>query len=112
MNLKVILPALLLLFCLNCASGSAGIATSSEPLKPGEYTVLGPAETSVSWWSIDIGFFALPLSVPPVDEARDALLSEKGGNALVNIRYSTDRSIFLFMTRHRFHLKADVVRKR
>lgn len=97
---------------LQCASGSAGIATASEPLQAGQYSVLGPAETTVSWWSVDVGFFALPLSEPPIDEARNQLLSEKGGNALVNIRYSTDRSIFLFMTRHRFHLKADVVRKK
>ena len=104
------LAALPLLLVIGCASASAGIATSNVPLGNREYEILGTAETSTSWWSVDLGIIGLPLDAPPVDAAVQKLLSEKGGDALVNLRYSTDRSIFLFMTRHRFHLKADVVK--
>ncbi|KAB2932751.1 MAG: hypothetical protein F9K24_10255 [Leptonema illini] len=104
------LAALPLLLIIGCASASAGIATSNVPLGNREYEILGTAETSTSWWSVDLGIIGLPLDAPPVDAAVQKLLSEKGGDALVNLRYSTDRSIFLFMTRHRFHLKADVVK--
>jgi hypothetical protein len=104
-------PAALFLFLiLGCASASAGIATSNVPLGNREYEILGTAETSTSWWSFDLGIIGLPLGEPPVDEAVQRLLREKEGDALVNLRYSTDRSIFLFLTRHRFHLKADVVK--
>ncbi len=96
--------------CLSCASASAGITTSTIPLEGKPYRILGDAETTRSWWSFDIGFLGFPLRQPPVDEAVQDLLQEKGGDALVNLRYFTDRSIFLFMTRHRFYLKAEVVK--
>lgn len=104
------LAALPLLLIISCASASAGIATSNVPLGNREYEILGTAETSTSWWSVDLGIIGMPLEPPPVDSAVQKLLNEKEGDALVNLRYSTDRSIFLFMTRHRFHLKADVVK--
>lgn len=104
------LAALPLSLIIGCASASAGIATSNVPLGNREYEILGAAETSTSWWSVDVGVIGLPLDAPPVDAAVQKLLDEKGGDALVNLRYSTDRFIFLFMTRHRFHLKADVVK--
>lgn len=97
-------------FLGSCASASAGIATSNIPIGNREFEVLGTEETTVSWWSLDMGLIGLPLERPPVDVAVQKLLQEKAGDALVNLRYSTDRSIFLMMTRHRFHLKADVVK--
>lgn len=95
-----------------CASASAGIATSNIPIGNREYEILGTAETSVSWTTLDIGIVGIPLEAPPVDQAVQKLLQEKGGDALINLRYSTDRSIYLFITRHRFFLKADVIKLR
>lgn len=95
-----------------CASASAGIATSNIPIGNREYEILGTAETTVSWSTFDIGILGMPLEPPPVDQAVQKLLAEKGGDALINLRYSTDRSIYLFITRHRFFLKADVVKLR
>lgn len=104
------LLAILPLFIIGCASASAGIATSNIPLGNRPYEIIGTAETTVSWWSLDVGVVGMPLEAPPVDQAVQKLLQEKGGDALVNLRYSTDRTILLFLTRHRFHLKADVIR--
>lgn len=93
-----------------CVSASGGIAVSNVPVEGRRFDVVGTAETTVSWWSLDIGVIGLPLSDPPVDVAQGDLLKEKGGDALINLRYWTDRSVFLFFTRHRFHLKADVIK--
>jgi len=104
-----ILSIVLILFA-GCAGSSAGMVTSNVPVEGLAYTVLGPAETTVSWWSFDVAVIAFPLGEPPVSEAAANLLKEKQGDALVNLRYATDRTILLFMTRHRFHLKADVIK--
>ncbi len=93
-----------------CVSASGGIAVSNVPVEGRRFDVVGTAETTVSWWSFDIGVIGLPLSDPPVDAAQGDLLKEKGGDALINLRYWTDRSVFLLFTRHRFHLKADVIK--
>ena len=93
-----------------CATSSAGIATSNVPLEGIPYEIIGPAETTLTWWTFDIALLGIPLNVPPVDRAQEELLAQKNGQALVNIRYWTDRSIYLFMTRNRLYMKADVVR--
>ncbi len=99
-----------ILFLAGCAGSSAGMVTSNVPVEGQAYTVLGPAETVVSWWSLDVAVIAFPLGEPPISEAVSNLLKQKEGDALVNLRYATDRTIILFMTRHRFHLKADVIK--
>lgn len=110
-RMRTLLAVLALsLISAGCAGSSAGMATSSVPVEGQPYAVLGPAETTVSWWSFDVAFLAFPLGEPPVAEAASNLLKEKGGDALINLRYATDRTIIFFMTRHRFHLKADVIK--
>ena len=110
---RLLLGALLLfaLTLANCATATVGLVTSNIPLEGRTYTVLGTAETTKKWYSFDIGIVGLPLKDPPIDEAIQELLAAKGGDALVNIRYFTERAIFLFVvTQHRFHIKADVVK--
>lgn len=107
--LLILLPAALLVLA-SCATASAGLVTSNIPLEGRKYTVLGTAETVYKWYTFDIGFFGFPLEDPPIDKAVQRLLREKGGDALINIRYFTDRSIFLFVTQHRFYIKAEVVK--
>lgn len=93
-----------------CASATAGIAVSNIPLENKEYEVIGPAETTVHWFAFDIAILGAPFSIPPIDKAVRTLLGGQKGDALINIRYSTDRFIFAFITMHRFHIQADVVR--
>ncbi|MCB1174438.1 MAG: hypothetical protein KDK39_12780 [Leptospiraceae bacterium] len=101
---------LLLLVCGACVSTTGGIATSNVPVNGRTFKVLGPAETTVSWWSFNIGIIGLALNEPPVDQAEKEVLAQHEGEALINLRYWNDQSVFLFLTRHRFHLKADVIR--
>lgn len=109
--LRLIPLALLALATTGCITATGGIAVSNMPVEGRKYEVIGPAETTVSWWAVDIGVIGLPLSDPPVNEAQSRLMDENQGDALVNLRYWTDRSMFLFIvSRHRFHLKADVIR--
>ena len=107
--MKKSLITALLLFA-SCVSSTAGIATSNIPLEGKEFRVLGPAEVTLTWNSFDIGFIGIPFGTPPVDRAERILLEKYGGDALINLRYWSDKSIYLFITRHRFHLKADVVK--
>jgi len=110
---KIILVALLPLLLSGgaCVTASVGMATSNIPLEGKEYRVLGAAETMVEWWNVDLGIVGIPLQTPPVDDAVRELLRQKGGNALINIRYSTDKWVFLFIiSRYRFHIQADVVK--
>ena len=112
---EVLTPLSILLFLLlagiaGCASSSAGITTSNVPLTGKNYRIVGNGKTQVDWWSFDVGLLGLPLQEPPIDKAVQELLQTHNGDALINLRYSTDRSIFLFMTRHRFTLQADVVK--
>lgn len=95
---------------VNCASAQAGVAVSNIPLEGVPYTVLGEDSVSVSWITLDVGIIAFPLKRPPVEQALQELMKKKGGDALINIRYSTDRMIFLPVTVHRFHVTADVVK--
>lgn len=101
---------ILIIATAGCASSSAGITTSNIPLTGKNYRVVGNGQAQVEWWAFDIGLVGLPLQEPPIDEAVQQLLEEYKGDALINIRYSTDRAIFLFMTRHTFTIRADVVK--
>lgn len=112
-SLKIYSLLLIVLFSTlfqSCISSQAGITTSNIPLDGRRYDVLGPEMTTVTWVSIDFGFLGFPLEIPPIDEACNTLMEKKGGDALINIRYSTDRSIILFVSLHRFHIKADVIK--
>lgn len=108
--MRAILASIACLLLVQCAGANAGIAVSNVPTEGQTYTVLGTAETTKSWWSLDLAVLAFPLGEPPVAEAVEDLLKQKEGNALINLRFWTDRTIILFMTRHRFHLQADVIR--
>lgn len=101
----------ILILLNSCVAASGGMATSDRPIAGRKYTNLGPAQTTVSWWSFNLGIIGLPLSDPPIDIARNTLLQEKKGDALINLRYWTDQSVFGFIIiRQRFFLKADVIK--
>lgn len=106
----LILTVVASVFLGGCASANAGIALSNIPLENRKYEVLGPAETTIRWFNFDIGLVGIPMSRPPVEKAMNNLLEEKGGDALINLRYWTDRTILFMITINRFHLKADVVK--
>ena len=110
--LKYLSCLTLLLFWLlaGCVSATGGVATSNVPIQGRSYEVLGPAETTVSWMTFNIGILGFSLHEPPVDRAEQRLLQEKGGDALINLRYWNDQSVIFFITYQRFHLKADVIR--
>lgn len=107
-----ILLSLVLLLGASCASASGGFSVSTIPVETRRFEVVAPGEeTTLSWWSVDLGIIGLPLSEPPVARAEQELLDRSQGDALVNLRYWNDRSVFLFIVnRQRFHLKADVIR--
>ena len=109
--IRLLTLSLLLGSTVACVSANGGIAASNIPMEGRQYEVIGPDETYVSWWSLDLGIIGLPLADPPVAEAESRLIGKNDGDALINLRYWSDRSVFLFfLQRHRFYLKADVVR--
>ncbi|TGK33836.1 hypothetical protein EHQ12_14200 [Leptospira gomenensis] len=94
----------------NCATSSAGLATSNIPVADRKYKVLGPVEGHKTWRSLDIAIIGVPLSEPPIDKLMTEMLTEKEADALINIRYWTDKYILLFLTVNRLHINAEAIK--
>jgi len=108
-NVKLVV--LFLIFTgFSCATSNAGIATSNIPLADKKYKVLGHVSKTISWNTFDIGVLGFPLGTPPVNRLIQEAITEKQADALVNIHYWNDKSIFLFITRNRFGFEADAVK--
>ncbi len=103
---------ILLSFFSFCVTTNAGITTSNIPLNYNIQDIQYIATDTVqkTWWQFDIGILGFPLSEPPIDESLNELLRKHQGDALINIRYFTQKSIFLFMTRNLLSIKADIVK--
>ena len=64
-----------------CVNLPAGVAPSTEPLNPGEYTEIGPAKGS----SYSVMLYVLPISEGSTQKAIDRALASSGGDALVKV---------------------------
>ena len=105
-----LLYIILCVFLINCASSSAGISTSNIPVANKKYKVIGPVESKNSWITLDIAILAVAFSTPPINEMMDEMIRSKEADALINIRYWQDRTIFLFLTRNRLGINAEAVK--
>ncbi|RHX91655.1 hypothetical protein DLM76_16700 [Leptospira yasudae] len=101
---------LISLILANCATSSAGIATSNIPVADRKYKVIGPVEGHKTWNTFDMAIIGVPLSEPPIDKVVTAMLTEKEADALINIRYWTDKYILLFLTINRLHINAEAIK--
>ncbi len=93
-----------------CVTASGGLAVSNVPVDGRPYTVIGPGEATLYWWSFDSGLFSSPFGPPPIARAIDTVMARQKGEALLNIRYSVDRFLLPLFTLHRLHMRADVIR--
>ncbi|TGN13126.1 LIC20211 family lipoprotein [Leptospira ilyithenensis] len=98
------------LFFTNCASSTIGIAASNRPLPNIPYETVKSVEKNFSWFSFDIGIFGIPTTTPPADHVIQSLMEGEDADAVVNIRYWNDKSVFGPVTRHRFGIKGDLVK--
>ena len=105
-----LLYIVLCVILINCASSSAGIATSNIPIVNKKYKVIGPVEMKNTWMTLDIAILAVAFSTPPINEMMDDMIRSKEAVALINIRYWQDRSVFLFLTRNRLSVNAEAVK--
>ncbi|EMY70671.1 LIC20211 family lipoprotein [Leptospira vanthielii] len=101
---------LLFLGLVNCASSSVGIATSNKPIPNTPYETVKTVEKTFTWYALDFIIFGLPFTEPPITDLYERVMEEDAGDALVNIRYWNDKSIFGPLTRYRFTIKGDLVR--
>ena len=97
------------IFFGNCASSSAGMATSNVPIIDRKYKVVGSVEKQKGWITMDFIIFAFPLDKPPVNYLVKTSLEEHDADALINIRYWTDRSNFLFLIYNRMGITAEAI---
>lgn len=100
----------LFLGLFNCASSSVGIATSNKPIPNTPYETVKTVEKTFTWYALDFIIFGIPFTEPPVTDLYEKVMEEDSGDALVNIRYWNDKSIFGPLTRYRFTIKGDLVR--
>ncbi|WP_078125631.1 LIC20211 family lipoprotein [Leptospira alexanderi] len=98
------------LILFHCATSSAGISTSNIPIVDRKYKVIGPVEGHKTWNTFDIAIIGVSLSEPPIDNLVTTMLAEKKADALINIRYWTDKYIFLFITVNRLHINAEAIK--
>ncbi len=94
----------------NCASSSVGIATSNKPIPNTPYETTKTVEKTFTWYAVDLIFIGFPVTEPPVSDLYERIMEEESGDALVNIRYWNDKSVFGPLTRYRFSVKGDLVR--
>ncbi|MGV3666939.1 MAG: LIC20211 family lipoprotein [Leptospira bouyouniensis] len=109
-NVSLIFLFVLSMFVSNCASSSVGIATSNKPIPNTPYETIKTVDKTFTWYAFDIVLFGVPISQPPVADLYEKVLEEESGDALVNIRYWNDKSIFGPITRYRFNIKGDLVK--
>lgn len=109
-SFKAIILSLSLGILCSCATASAGLSTSTVPMADKKYTVLGPVEGRKYWVTFDIAIIGIPLKTPPVDALLEELQKEKEADALINLRYWTDKFIIGFLTVNRLHISAEAVR--
>jgi len=84
MRLKNLCKVLLLAVLCGCAYAPAGIAPSSSPVDPNNYTVLGQASGEHSYFSL---FGWIPLGELDYNAAiEDAISKYDGGKALIDVR--------------------------
>ncbi len=115
MNIKSKFFSFLSLFTLlstlvNCASSSAGIATSNIPIVNRKYKVIAPVQDSISWATFDIAIIAIPLGKPPIDKLVERSINQKDADALINIKYWQDRIILFFITWNRLGISAEAIK--
>ncbi|TGK01888.1 hypothetical protein EHQ53_15595 [Leptospira langatensis] len=106
----LVLSLFLALLLSGCATSSAGLATSTIPMADKKYRVIAPVEGMKYWFTFDIAIIGVPLGEPPIDRLLDELKKEKEADALINVRYWTDKIIVAFVTVNRLHISAEAVK--
>jgi hypothetical protein len=110
---KSLIVSFLVFFTLlifNCATSTAGMVTSNTPIGDKKYTIVGPIKEEISWYSFDIGFIGFPFENPPIENLTSTILANNNADALVNIRYWNEKSVYLFITRNKFGISAEAVK--
>ncbi|TGL58806.1 LIC20211 family lipoprotein [Leptospira sarikeiensis] len=106
----LVLSIILSTVLASCATSSAGLATSTVPVADKKYKVVSPVEGMKYWFTFDIAIIGIPLGEPPIDQLLEELKKEKEADALVNVRYWTDKTILLFFTINRIHISAEAIK--
>jgi hypothetical protein len=95
---------------MNCASSSAGLATSNIPIVNRKYKVIAPVQDSISWVTFDIAIIGIPFKKPPIDKLVERSINQKEADALINIKYWQDRIILFFITWNRLGISAEAIK--
>lgn len=98
------------LFFTNCASSSVGVSPSNRPLPNQTYETIKSVEKVYSWYAFDIIVYGASIGTPPMTDIYSDLMQGEEADAIVNLRYYNDKSVFGFITRYRFGIKGDLVR--
>ena len=107
-GIMLLLSALLLSGCLHSHTKFHGLEPTVEPLQKKKYEVLGDATSLVSNFS----FFWVWTVTEEVDfdQAFREMISEKGGDDLINVRSWCEKQHWIVGTITTIHIKATVIR--
>jgi len=107
-GVMLLLSALLLSGCLHSHTKFHGLEPTVEPLQKKKYEVLGGAESQVSNFS----FFWVWTVTEEVDfdQAFREMISEKGGDDLINVHTWCNKQHWIVGTITIIHIEATVIR--
>lgn len=111
-NKKITLILILLFIpltgCLSSRIYPAGIEPSVSQLKDKAYEILGEAEGQAS--SFSLLWFITVTPRADIDRAISEAISEKGGDELIDVRWWTERKVYIVGAVEIVHVKGKVIR--
>ncbi|MCZ8155435.1 MAG: hypothetical protein O9264_04905 [Leptospira sp.] len=100
----------LFLSLTQCASSTVGVAASNKPIPNTPYETIKSVDKLFTWYSIDLILISVSTSTPPTEKIYDEMMEGETADAIVNIRYYNEKSVFGPVLRHRFGIKGDLIR--
>ena len=94
--------------CLSSKIYPDGIEPSASMLKDQPYEILGDAEGQSS--SFALFWFVTVTPRADIDRAISDIVSDKGGNALIDVRWWIERKIYIVGAVTIIHIKGKVIR--
>jgi hypothetical protein len=94
----------------NCASSTVGVAASNKPIPNTPYETIKSVDKLFTWYSVDLILISVSTSTPPTELIYDTMMQGEPADAIVNIRYYNEKSVFGPVIRHRFGIKGDLIK--
>ncbi|TGL62268.1 hypothetical protein EHQ58_03445 [Leptospira ognonensis] len=94
----------------NCASSTVGVAASNKPILNTTYETIKSVDKLFTWYSVDLILISVSTETPPTEKIYDVMMEGETADAIINIRYYNEKSVFGPIIRHHFGIRGDLIR--